>query len=430
MKRKISEKLLHWKQQKKDRLPLLIYGARQVGKTYAIKEFGYDYFKNVVYVNFELEDGIISYFEGGLSPDYLIDVLEEYYHTQIIPDQTLIVFDEIQMCEHALTALKYFAENAPEYHIIGAGSLLGVAINRKNYSFPVGKVQIYQMYPLDFEEYLWAKGKQLLSETIRKHFESNQEINERLHKEALQEYYQYLITGGMPAVVMAHITPNPTIPENEVKQLILSSYVSDMAKYATNTENIKINAAYESIPMQLAKDNKKFQYKLIKSGARASLYGEAIDWLTLSGIVLNCTKCIEGYMPPSAYLDLASFKLYFSDIGLLAAQTKMTLAAISNKESNRFMGAFTENYVACVLKQKGYDLYYWESSGIAEIDFIIVKDDHVIPIECKVGDHVKAKSLTVYKEKYLPIYSIRISTRNFGYVNGIKAVPLYAVFVI
>ena len=430
MKRKIFEKLLQWKQHKIDRLPLLIYGARQVGKTYAIKEFGYEYFKNIVYVNFELDDGITSYFEGNLSPEYLIDILEKYYHTTIIPDHTLIIFDEIQICEQALTSLKYFAENAPEYHVIGAGSLLGVAINRNNYSFPVGKVQIFHMHPLDFEEYLWAKGKELLGDTIKNHFITNREMKESLHKEALQEYYQYLITGGMPAVVLAHISPNPTISELEVKNLILYAYISDMAKYANNSENIKIKAAYESLPMQLAKDNKKFQYKMIKSGARSSLYGTSIDWLIQSGIVLNCNKCIEAYMPPSAYQNLSSFKLYFSDVGLLAAKTKMTLAAISNIESNRFMGAFTENYVACALICNGYDLFYWESSGIAEIDYLIIKEDHVIPIECKAGDHVKAKSLEVYKQKYEPIYSIRISTRNFGFNNGIKSVPLYAVFMI
>lgn len=430
MKRKLLDQLVTWKNQTRDRMPLLLYGARQVGKTYLMKELGENYFKNMVYVNFEREEKLIPYFEHDISPDYMIRVLESFYHTRIIPEETLIIFDEIQVSEKALSSLKYFAEEAPEYHVLAAGSLLGVAINRERYSFPVGKVQMLTLYPLDFEEYLWAEGKKLLAETIREHYQTNRPIAEVLHHEAMQLYYEYLIVGGMPAAVAAQVVPVPTLRQDEIRALILNSYIADMAKYANNAENVKIFAAFDSLPMQLAKDNKKFQYKLIKSGARASQYGESIDWLIRAGIVLKCGKCVQGFMPPSAYQDLTSFKLYFSDTGLLASRTNMTLQALGSTESEHFRGIFTENYVASSLTANGYELLYWESDGKAEVDFIIVKDHKVIPVECKAATHVKAKSLSVYKEKYHPDYSIRISARNFGYTDGVKAVPLYAVFCV
>lgn len=310
----------------------------------------------------------------------ILSVLEKYYHIQIVPDQTLIIFDEIQMCERALTSLKYFAEEAPEYHVIAGGSLLGVALKREQFSFPVGKVQMLTMYPMDFEEYLWAKGKELLAE--------------------------------------------------EIRQMILNAYIADMAKYAKTTETVKIFAAYDSLPVQLARDSKKFQYKLIKSEARASQYGDSIDWLVRSGIVNKCNKCTQGFMPPAAYQDLSAFKLYYSDLGLLSARTGMTEQALLATESERFRGIYAENYVACALAANGYELFYWESEGTAEVDFVIVREGRVIPVECKAGEHVKAKSLMVYREKYAPAYCIRISGRNFGMADGIKSVPLYAVFCI
>lgn len=430
MKRKLTEQLIRWKEIGKGRLPLLIYGARQVGKTYMIREFGDEYFKNTVYVNFEREERLIPYFEMDLSPERIISVLEDYFHVRIIPGQTLIIFDEIQICERALTSMKYFAESAPEFHLVAAGSLLGVAVNREHYSFPVGKVKILTMYPMDFEEFLWAGGKELLARTIREHFEMNQVLPDLLHQEALMEYRQYLISGGMPAVVLSHFNGDVPFTELEMKELILAAYTADMAKYASRSESAKISEAYDSLPTQLGRDNKKFQYKLIRSGARGSLYGDSIDWLICSGIVLKCTKCEQGHMPPSAYLDLSSFKLYYSDIGLLAARSKMTLNALERTESELFTGALTENYVAQALKASGYELNYWESKNTAEVDFLIVKDGKVIPIECKAGTHVKAKSLMVYQARYQPEYCIRISTRNFGFVSGIQSVPVYAVFCI
>lgn len=430
MKRKIMDTLVKWREKENSRLPLLLSGARQVGKTYVMRELGAECFKNTVYVNFEADRKIGSYFETDIHAETIIGILEKYYQTKIIPDETLIIFDEIQMCERALTSLKYFAEEAPEYPVIAAGSLLGVALKREQFSFPVGKIQLESMYPMDFEEFLWAKGKEILAETIRAHFENNRPVDEMIHKEALFEYNNYCIIGGMPAAVLAEITSSATLSQQEIRQMLLDSYIADMAKYALPGESVKIFAAYDSLPSQLAKDSKKFQYKLIKSGARASQYGESIDWLIRAGIVNRCVKCTQGFMPPSAFLDLAAFKLYYSDTGIMSARTGMNLERLLGNEADHFRGIFAENYVACALRSNGYELLYWESEGSAEVDFLIIKDNHVIPVECKAGDHVKAKSLKVYREKYHPIYSIRISTRNFGMVDQIKSVPLYAVFCI
>lgn len=430
MKRKITQKLLQWKNQGAERQPLLIYGARQVGKTYVMQELGVEQFKNTVYVNFEADRKIGAYFESDIKANELIRILEKYYQISIIPGQTLIIFDEIQMCERALTSLKYFAEEAPEYHVIAAGSLLGVALKRKQFSFPVGKVQMATMYPMDFEEFLWAKGKELLAEQIREHFAKNTVMPEETHQEAMMEYYHYCIVGGMPAVVKADIAGNGVVSELELRQMILNSYIADMAKYAAPGETVKIFAAYDSLPSQLAKNAKKFQYKLIKSGARASQYGDSIDWLVQAGIVNKCGKCTQGFMPPAAYQDLSAFKLYYSDLGLLSARTGITEKSFLYPENELFRGIYAENYVACALRANGYELNYWESDGAAEVDFIILRDDHVIPVECKAGEHVKAKSLKLYREKYNPQYCIRVSARNFGMMDGIKAVPLYAVFCI
>lgn len=430
MKRKIMDTLVKWREKENSRLPLLLSGARQVGKTYVMRELGAECFKSTVYVNFEADRKIGSYFETDIHAETIIGILEKYYQTKIIPDETLIIFDEIQMCERALTSLKYFAEEAPEYPVIAAGSLLGVASKREQFSFPVGKIQMESMYPMDFEEFLWAKGKEILAETIRAHFENNRPVDEMIHKEALFEYNNYCIIGGMPAAVLAEITSSATLSQQEIRQMLLDSYIADMAKYALPGESVKIFAAYDSLPSQLAKDSKKFQYKLIKSGARASQYGESIDWLIRAGIVNKCVKCTQGFMPPSAFLDLTAFKLYYSDTGIMSARTGMNLERLLGNEADHFRGIFAENYVACALRSNGYELLYWESEGSAEVDFLIIKDNHVIPVECKAGDHVKAKSLKVYREKYHPIYSIRISTRNFGMVDQIKSVPLYAVFCI
>lgn len=430
MKRKITSKLREWKNMTNGRMPLLIYGARQVGKTFVMREFGASNYRNTVYVNFETDEKIGKYFEADIHAKNVLSVLEMYYGIKINSEDTLIIFDEIQMCERALTSLKYFAEEAPECHVMAAGSLLGVALNREKYSFPVGKVQMMTMYPMDFEEVLWAKGKKILADTIREHYSDNSPFNETLHEDAMREFYYYCIVGGMPAAVKADIIKEGSVDQSEIRQLLLNSYIADMTKYADRSETVRIYEAYDSLPSQLARDSKKFQYKLIKTGARASQYGDAIDWLIRSGIVNKCVKCDQGFYPVSAYQDLNAFKLYYSDMGIMSAKTGMTLEALLGNETEHFRGIFTENYVSIALKTNGYSLCYWESQNTAEVDFLIQKDNHVIPVECKAGNHVKAKSLSFYIDKYKPAYAIRISARNFGMANGIKSVPLYSVFCI
>ena len=425
MRRKIMERLRAWKADAKHRLPLLLYGARQVGKTYILKEFGKECFTNTVYVNFEEDRLLASYLELKLTPAYVIRTIEEQYNVKINPETTLLIFDEIQSCERALTSLKYFAEQAPEYCIVAAGSLLGVAINRQQYSFPVGKVQLEHLYPLDLEEYLWAKGKDQLVALIHASYATNKPLPELLHQEALAIYQEYLLSGGMPAVVNAVMQNRDA---DELKRLIYSSYVADMAKYAGKGDSVKIAEAYDSLPAQLAKENKKFQYKLIRTGARSSLYGASIDWLIQSGIVLKCTKCEQGYMPLAAYEDLSCFKLYFSDVGLFSVRLQLTKNSLPH--AKQYLGALTENYVAVQLKASGYKLNYWVSNATAEVDFVIVQDGEVVPVECKANIHVRSKSLDSFVKRYGIKQSIRLSARNFGYENNIKAVPLYAAFCI
>ena len=428
MRRKIYNYLLEWKNLK-NKMPLILYGARQVGKTFIVNEFGEKNYKNTVYVNFEQDEKIIPYFESSLSPNDIINVLEKFYNSKIIPNQTLIFFDEIQNCNKALTSLKYFTEQAPEYDIIAAGSLLGVSINRENFSFPVGKVIMKTVYPMNFEEFLRACKKDLLIEQIKKSFQTSQPLNDILHKEALELYKEYLIVGGMPMVINSYLENSETLKYTDIQSLILSAYTSDMAKYTENSQSIKTISAYESIPSQLGKENKKFQYAMIQKGARASLFGESIDWLLNAGLVLKCDKTSRGDVPPNMYADVSSFKIYMSDVGLLSNKSKITNNNI-DEYNQLYRGAITENYVAEELKTNGYDLYYWEATTGSEVDFIIIKDEKIVPIEVKSSENTKSKSLNSFVKQYKPDYSIRISSKNFGFENGIKSVPLYAVFLI
>jgi len=431
MKRKITENLLQWKG-KPGRMPLLVYGARQVGKTHIIREFGDRYYKNVAYFNLETNQTVASYFSDNIEPERILRFLETESRERIIPGDTLVIFDEIQSCPRALTSLKYFNEQAPEYHIIGAGSLLGVAINRENYSFPVGNVDSVTMFPLDFEEYLWALGEERLCEEIKRAFHANEALPGALHEKALDIYRQYLITGGMPRAVLEFVETKSLLTVPDVQNKIINDYIADMAKYATNTQSVKIRAAYHSIPVQLAKENKKFQYKLAQRGGTATIFGEAIEWLDFAGVVLKCERAEHGLMPISVYRDLASFKLYMSDVGLLTMKSGISQATIlaAGEIENTFLGSVTENYVAQALRSNRHGLYYWTSEGTAELDFVLQIGGDIIAVEVKTGTRTKSKSLHMFAAKYKPTYSIRISAKNFGFENNIKSVPLYAVFCI
>ena len=431
MKRKILESLVEWKASE-ERKPLIINGARQVGKTYILEEFGKEHFENVIYLNMEIEGDVRNFIEKELSPRKIIQFIESTKRQEIIPEKTLIFFDEIQASERTLTSLKYFCEQIPEYYIVAAGSLLGVAINREKYSFPVGKINEFYLYPLDFEEFLWALGYDKLAEEIKNHYVNNEAMPEALHNVALELYQKYFIVGGMPAAVKSFIKTDSYLKVQVIQNDILNEYIADMAKYADTATSVKIRACYDSIPAQLAKENTKFQYKVVQRGGTATIFGEAIEWLNLANITLKCQRLEHGFIPINAYMDLINFKLYMGDIGILTLRSEIPLQTILStiETDNTFLGAMTENYVAQCFKTKNYRLAYWQSEGKAEVDFVLQLDGKVVPIEVKKGRRNRAKSLGVFMEKYKSEYAIRISKKNFGFENNIKSVPLYAVFCI
>lgn len=433
MERNIINDLLEWKDMAKDRQPLVLYGARQVGKTYILQYFGRQYYKNCLYINFERMPLIAEYFDGDLSPDRLIRFLEEYFNEKIIPEQTLLIFDEIQACERALTSLKYFAEEAPEYHVAAAGSLLGVAVNRERYSFPVGKVIMKTLYPLSFDEFLDATGNTHLTVLVREHYQTMEAMPEQTHKEILEWFRRYLFVGGMPAVVKKYLEEKSLVNLPELQTMILNAYTADMAKYASSGEAAKIQNAFRSLPAQLAKDNRKFQYKLIRKGATAGLFGDSIAWLVMAGVALECDKVTRGEVPLQVFRDVSAFKLYMGDVGLLSAYAGIMPENIIRQElSDVYKGALAENYVAQALKTNGHDLYYWASdSPHAEVDFVIQTEGRVLPLEVKYDQNVHARSMKHFASMYRPERCGRLTARNFGMdENGLMSIPLYAAFCI
>lgn len=411
-------------------MPLIVQGARQVGKTWSILDFGRKNFRNILYFNFESNSDLRKIFDRDLNPHRIIRELSVLSGQSVFEEESLIFFDEIQACGKAITSLKYFAEDAPAFPVVCAGSLLGVAVNREEFSFPVGKVSVINMFPLDFEEFLWSVGQKKGTELIREAFKENREFS--LHQKFLDYFRQYLAVGGMPRVVEDYIESGDWMRTTVLQKELNMGYISDMAKYASHAETVRIMAVWNSIPAQLSKENKKFQYKVIKSGARAATYADAVDWLKASGIVVACHKVSQGKPPLSTFADTESFKLYYSDTGLLCSLTGLTLyQAISESDTNNSMrGTLAENYVAVSLKASGYEFWYWESEGKAEVDFVIQKEGNVIPVEVKAADNVRSKSLQQFVSRYSPLVSYRISTRNFGLENRIRSVPLYAVFCV
>lgn len=429
MKRKIEYDFLKWRNSE-NRKPLLIYGARQIGKTYSMLDFGKKHYDNVAYCNFEHNKELHSVFEKNLDTKRIISSLSVILGIQIDTVKTLIIFDEIQACESALTALKYFNENANEYHIMAAGSLLGLAVNRGNYSFPVGKVDMLNMYPLSFEEFLIATDNQQLLEMINECTQSFSPLEEPLHQKALDLYRTYLVVGGYPAAVNEFLISSDFNRIRAAQSTISNAYIADTAKYSTPNDMVKSMEIYDTLYSQLAKENTKFQYAIINSKARATSYENALAWLKAAHVVLNCIKVNEGKYPLSIYEDFTSFKIYYSDIGLLTSRMAMSPYGIINdiNVSDKAKGMMAESYVAEQLTALGYSLHYWASQNTAEIDFVIQQGEYSIPVEVKSADNVRAKSLKTYIEKYNPPYAIRISSKNFGYENGIKSIPLYAVF--
>lgn len=428
MKRKITEKLAAWKN-KKDRMPLILDGARQVGKTYSALEFGRSSYADTAYFNFENSPGLGKIFDGELEPEKIIRDLEIFSMQKISPENTLVVFDEIQSSERALTSLKYFCERAPQYHIIAAGSLLGVALNRSRYSFPVGKTERLAMHPMDFEEFLWALGLDGLAEAIRESFASSAPL--ATHERALEAMKKYIVTGGMPKAVAEYAEHKDFNYVTAVQKSLVNDYVADMAKYATPQDTARIIAAWNSVPAQLAKENHKFQYKLIKRGARSAEYETAITWLESSGIIHRCVRTAQGELPLSAYADDTAFKIYLADTGLLCSKFEIPPNVVIETPLafNQFKGALAENCAMQALAANGVRPYYWTHDNRYEVDFVFqnARGD-VIPLEVKSSEHTTSKSLSVYTARYKPPYALRASQKNFGFENGIRSIPLYALF--
>lgn len=431
MYRKITKFFEQWKESP-HRKPLILQGARQVGKTYSILEFGRTHYDNVAYFNFESNPKLAETFEENISPDYLIPILSHIAGQTIIKEKTLIIFDEVQLCERALTSLKYFCEEAPDYHIIVAGSLLGVAVNRTKFSFPVGKVDMKTLYPMDMEEFMLALGEDALVEKIKECFATDTAMPSALHDAAIGLYRQYLVVGGMPECVVQYVNTKDHILVRHIQSNILASYLNDMSKYNNLNEIKKTRLVYDNITVQLSKKNTRFQYKLIKKGGRASEFENAIEWLVLSGIVSQIYKVEQIKKPLENYRDINVFKVYVSDLGLLCTKKDLIPNDVLYmvEELNDFKGGMVENYVNSQLIINGYATYYWESDRGAEVDFIIQRDGKIIPVEVKSADNTRAKSLKIYMDTYKPDYAIKLSTKNFGFEDNKKTVPLYAAFCI
>lgn len=401
-----------------------------MGKTYAALQFGKQAYENVAYFNFETNARLNDTFSESLSPSYLIPILSRIAGVSIVKEKTLIIFDEIQLCERALTSLKYFFEEANEYHIIVAGSLLGVAVNREQFSFPVGKVDIKTMYPMDMEEFMLAMSEKELVNEIKECLRKESQLPSALHDAAMKLYRQYLVVGGMPECVSQFAQTGNYLLVRHIQETILEGYLNDMSKYNNSNDIKKTRLTYDNITVQLSKKNTRFQYKLIKKGARASEFENAIEWLCLSGITSKVYKTEQIRKPLENYRDIDAFKIYVSDMGLLCAKKDIIPDDIlyMSDELNDFKGGMTENYVNIQLTINGYKTYYWESERDAEIDFIIQREGNIIPVEVKSADNTRAKSLKIYMDSYKPAYAIKLSAKNFGFEDGKKTVPLYATF--
>lgn len=428
MYRKIYQQLRDWKESAY-RKPLILQGPRQVGKTYALLEFGRSEYEQVAYFNFQTNPKLDTAFQENISPEYLLPILSRL-SKGYISKNTLIIFDEIQLSERALTSLKYFCEEAPEYHIVAAGSLLGVAVNRQQFSFPVGKVDILNMFPMDFEEFLMAVGETAMLGDIRRAFETCTPLPSVIHDEAKTRYRQYLLVGGMPECVRQFVETHDYVLVRHTQDAILTGYMDDMSKYNKNTEIHKTRLVYNSLIAQLSRENTRFQYKLVKKGGRASELENAIEWLVLSGIVNRLYNVEQGKKPLENYKNIDAFKIYMSDVGLLCAKMNIVPDDILHMtiEMDDFRGGMTENYVYQQLMSGGYLPYYWTGDNNYEVDFLIQKNGRIVPIEVKAGENVRSTSLNAFIKKYHSETAFRISGKNFGMEDGKLLIPHYAVF--
>lgn len=425
MERDLMYELEKWKT-KKRRKPLIIRGARQVGKTWIMKEFGRRHYADTIYINFDNNERMKQVFSIDMDVDRIVNALQIEAGKKIQPENTLLIFDEIQEVPKALTALKYFYEDAPEYHIVAAGSLLGVALHTGT-SFPVGKVDFLTLYPLTFEEFLNGIGESSLATLLK----SQDYVTINAFESKLTDllrYYYYI--GGMPEAVQTWIDTKDLREVRNVQNELLFYYSNDFSKHAPVEIIPRIQMVWQSIPMQLAKENRKFVYGLIREGARAKEFELAIQWLTDCGLIMKSTRISKPGMPLISYMQLSAFKIYLLDIGLLAAQSNLDARVIleGQKIFEEFKGALTEQFVAQQLLATGIQLYYYsKENSSGELDFILQKGTHIIPLEVKAEENLQAKSLREYCRKYNPDIAIRTSMSPYRKQDWMTNVPLYAL---
>ena len=424
IRRELLEDLHNWKESK-DRKPILLKGARQTGKTWIMKEFGKECFDYVAEFNFDRDIELNSIFEKTKATDRIVKELSLYTNVPILPGKTLIIFDEIQMSEGALNSLKYFCEDAPEYHVIAAGSLLGVAIRQKNMSVPVGKVEILHLYPVSFREFLHTSDER--SWRYINQLKSIEPLPEIIHHRLELEYKRYLVTGGMPEAITTLLENKGMLKVDEVLQHILDLYQLDFSRYASPVEIPRINSLWNSLPSQLAKENRKFIYRIVRSGARAREYEDGLLWLEEAGLIYRIFNVSKPAIPLSGYQDLSAFKIYACDCGLLRRLAKLSPEVImnSNVGFTEFKGALTENFVLqSLMLQNDAKPFYWSSGNKAEVDFIWQMDSGVVPIEVKSETRISGKSLSVYSKQFKPPVRVRISMNNLRENDGLLSCPI------
>lgn len=427
MERTLINALVEWKN-KPSRKPLILKGVRQCGKTYLLKDFGKRYYEETAYFNFEETEALKSVFEKDYDTKRILFELGLHTGKTIQPGTTLVIFDEIQECGRAITAMKYFCENAPEYHIVCAGSLLGIAL-QKQLSFPVGKVDFLTLYPMSFQEYLRAGNAETLADYIQ-NYKKGDTLPEVVSDKLEVLLKQYYVTGGMPEVVETWFRTNSIEQMENVQQAIINSYELDFAKHAPAKDFPKLSAIWRSIPEQLAKENTKFIFSHVKKGWRSKDLEDALEWLIGAGLVYKVCKIEKPYIPLSSYADDTSFKLYMADVGILRKLSKLPYEVVldATPHFREFKGSMTENYVLCEIVHSIDDAaYYWSSGNTAEVDFVIQSGADIVPIEVKSEKNVKARSLAEYRKKYEPKYAVKTSMKSETSGDEVLNIPLYMI---
>jgi len=432
VERLIEHRLADWFAN--SRRPLLVMGPRQVGKTYSVRQFGAEHFTNVIYANFQTDLArLASIFDGTINPSAIVDDLALLFEQPVTPEKTLIVFDEVQLCQPALTSLKYFAEDAPQYRIIATGSQFGVTVHREpQYSFPVGKVDIATMYPMTFEEFCWAVGHPTWPDAIRASLKADRPL--LIHDDVMRTFRDYLMTGGMPSVVQLFVNTPDWAKVREEQVILNALYAADTSIYLPDADAARTQAIWRSAPQQLARVNRKFKLSEVAQGARTATYEPGFAWLEAAGLI-HRHRLVETPAAPLVYRqDGTFFKVYLLDVGLLSQamgiRPNVYLSADTRRTiSSGFRGGLIENAIKQALVAQDIDSGYWASGNTAEVDFLALDERlHVIPIETKSGDNVQSKSLTEYVKRYEPTQAIRIADKQFGRDGIMRSVPLYAAF--